>query len=165
MSQKEDDPNSANPMLYDPIQDGIGTTRKLMQFIAATIVALGAVSAGTVLAWTSPVVNQLRGNDSFNMTDDQESWVGSLLAIGAFFGAIPAGILADMIGRKYINMALALPFLISWGFIIFATNIGMIYAGRIFAGIATGAVCVVAPMFISEIGETSIRGALGSFFQ
>uniref|UniRef100_A0A1B0FV15 Major facilitator superfamily (MFS) profile domain-containing protein n=1 Tax=Lutzomyia longipalpis TaxID=7200 RepID=A0A1B0FV15_LUTLO len=70
-----------------------------------------------------------------------------------------------MIGRKYINMALALPFLISWGFIIFATNIGMIYAGRIFAGIATGAVCVVAPMFISEIGETSIRGALGSFFQ
>lgn len=63
-----------------------------------------------------------------------ESWVGSLLAIGAFFGAIPAGILADMIGRKYINMALGVPFLISWGLIISASNVGMLYAGRIFAG-------------------------------
>lgn len=37
MSQKEEDPSSANPMLYDPIQDGIGTTRKAMQFVAATL--------------------------------------------------------------------------------------------------------------------------------
>lgn len=41
----------------------------------------------------------------------------------------------------------------------------MLYTGRVFAGIATGASCVVAPMFISEIAETSLRGALGAFFQ
>lgn len=46
-----------------------------------------------------------------------------------------------------------------------ASSVNMLYAGRVFAGIATGASCVVAPMFISEIAETSLRGALGAFFQ
>lgn len=46
-----------------------------------------------------------------------------------------------------------------------AQNVGTLYAGRFLAGIATGGSCVVAPMFISEIAETSLRGALGAFFQ
>lgn len=33
------------------------------------------------------------------------------------------------------------------------------------AGISTGGSCVVTPMFISELAETSIRGALGTCFQ
>lgn len=41
----------------------------------------------------------------------------------------------------------------------------MLYAGRFFAGLATGAMCVLCPMYIGEIAETSVRGALGSFFQ
>lgn len=94
-----------------------------------------------------------------------ESWVGSLLAIGAFFGAIPAGILADVLGRKYTSMLLSVPFLITWVLTVCANSVTWLYAARLFAGIATGGACVVAPMFISEIGETSIRGALGSFFQ
>lgn len=32
-------------------------------------------------------------------------------------------------------------------------------------GISTGGSCVVAPMFISEYAETSIRGLLGTCFQ
>lgn len=34
-----------------------------------------------------------------------------------------------------------------------------------FSGISTGSFCVVAPMYISEIAETNIRGTLGTFFQ
>lgn len=37
MSRKNSDPNGANPMLYDPLQDGIGETSKMRQFLAATI--------------------------------------------------------------------------------------------------------------------------------
>lgn len=33
------------------------------------------------------------------------------------------------------------------------------------AGVSTGASCVVAPVFISEFAETSIRGMLGTCFQ
>ena len=38
MSRKNSDPNGANPMLYDPLQDGgIGETSKARQFVAATV--------------------------------------------------------------------------------------------------------------------------------
>lgn len=37
MSRKNSDPNGANPMLYDPLQDGIGETSKIRQFLAATV--------------------------------------------------------------------------------------------------------------------------------
>lgn len=62
-------------------------------------------------------------------------------------------------------MLLSIPFLITWILTVAASDVTWLYAARVFAGIATGGACVVAPMFISEIGETSIRGALGSFFQ
>ncbi|RZB40387.1 Sugar tr domain containing protein [Asbolus verrucosus] len=39
----------------------------------------------------------------------------------------------------------------------------MLIAGRVFAGIGTGAICVVGPMYIGEIAESSIRGILGAF--
>lgn len=94
-----------------------------------------------------------------------ESWVGAYLAVGAFAGALPAGILAERVGRRWATIIIGIPYLISWALLALATSVGMLYIGRIFAGIATGASCVVAPMFISEIAETSLRGALGAFFQ
>lgn len=33
----KDDGSPSNPMLYDPIPEGPGDTKKLMQFVAATI--------------------------------------------------------------------------------------------------------------------------------
>lgn len=38
MSRKNSDSNGANPMLYDPLQEGgIGETSKFRQFMAATV--------------------------------------------------------------------------------------------------------------------------------
>lgn len=168
-------PGVTNPMLYDP-PEGQASNTKLMQFVAGVGVSFAAISAGTALGWTSPVLSQLtpavengttpsNSTDGFTITTEEGSWVGSFLAIGAFLGALPAGVLAEKIGRKYTTMSLALPYLLSWALIIFANGAGMLYAGRFLIGIATGASCVVAPMFISEFAEISIRGALGAFFQ
>lgn len=168
-------PGVTNPMLYDP-PEGQASNTKLMQFVAGVGVSFAAISAGTALGWTSPVLSQLtpvvengttpsNSTDGFTITTEEGSWVGSFLAIGAFLGALPAGVLAEKIGRKYTTMSLALPYLVSWALIIFANGAGMLYAGRFLIGIATGASCVVAPMFISEFAEISIRGALGAFFQ
>ncbi|XP_070500386.1 facilitated trehalose transporter Tret1-like [Chironomus tepperi] len=161
----KDGPVPTSPMLYDPIPEGSIQTTKAMQFIAAAAVSLAAVSAGTALAWTSPVNEQLNVTTPISVDEDQKSWIGSFLAVGAFVGALPAGMLAERVGRRIATMAIGIPYLISWALLVFASGVGMLYAGRIFAGIATGASCVVAPMFISEIAETSLRGALGAFFQ
>ncbi|KAI8115321.1 hypothetical protein FF38_03879 [Lucilia cuprina] len=181
VSQEDSDPHARNPMLYDPLQDGVVKTSKKMQYVAALIVCLGAVSAGTALAWTSPVLPQISAPDTStnttvsNSTDtntselqltlSQQTWVSSLLAIGAFLGALPTGYVADAIGRRYTALAMDIPFIVAWICIIFAKSAGMLYFARFTIGLATGSFCVVAPMYISEIAEDSIRGTLGTLFQ
>lgn len=57
--------------------------------------AQGAVAIGTALAWTSPVLPILKDANTtiFEQPIDsvQESMIGSLIAIGAIVGALPAG--------------------------------------------------------------------------
>ncbi|BFF92930.1 facilitated trehalose transporter Tret1-2 homolog [Drosophila madeirensis] len=196
VSQEDADPSARNPMLYDPLQDGVVKTSKTRQYVAALIMCLGAVAAGTALAWTSPVLAQISvqppsnatagnstmGNstiangtspvplplpseDRLQLTAGQQTWVSSLLAIGAFLGAMPTGYIADAIGRRYTAMVMNVPFILAWLSIIFANSAGWLYVGRFLIGISTGSFCVVAPMYISEIAETSIRGTLGTLFQ
>lgn len=57
------------------------------------------------------------------------------------------------------------PFTLGWWLVIWATDVTMLYAGRVLLGIAGGAFFVTAPMYIGEISQKDIRGTLGSFFQ
>ncbi|CAH0721282.1 unnamed protein product, partial [Brenthis ino] len=186
------------------VQEKGGDTKKTNQYIAAVAAAIGAVAAGTILAWTSPALPQLEPpknttqnitttteRDIFslhetvyepqNVTDvlrnslgqeagflldtNESSLVSSILAIGAAISALPVGMLAQKFGRRPTILVLAAPFLINWLLTIFANGAGMLIAARFFAGLATGGICVAAPMYIGEIAETSIRGSLGAFFQ
>lgn len=125
-----------------------------------------AVGVGTALAWTSPVLPQLYEESSWLViTREQGSWVGSLLALGAIAGAVPSGPMADRLGRKKTLLILAVPFLLSWVIIIFASKLWLIYLARFIVGAAVGASCVVVPTYISEIAEISTRGTLGAMFQ
>lgn len=145
-----------------PKQEG----KKLPQYLIAVAANLSAFAAGTALAWTSPALPELQSeNSTLTVTPEQGSWVGSLLAVGAFTGALPAGFITDIFGRKLVCAALAVPFLLSWLLITYASSVTMLYIARFIAGFATGASSAIAPMYTAEIAESSIRGSLGSFFQ
>ncbi|XP_012531503.1 facilitated trehalose transporter Tret1 [Monomorium pharaonis] len=140
--------------------------RKLWQYLASISACLMAVSVGTALAWTSPVLPQLYKETSWLViTKEQGSWIGSLLALGAILGAVPSGPMSDKLGRKRTLLLLTVPFLLSWAIIIFTSKLWLIYVARFMVGVAVGAACVVVPTYISEIAETSIRGTLGAMFQ
>lgn len=69
-------------------------------------VSLGAVCAGTALAWTSPVLPQMVVQNATNassgnleLSESQGGTVGSLLAIGALVAALPAGFVAEKVKR------------------------------------------------------------------
>lgn len=134
-------------------------------------VSIGAVCAGSVLSWTSPVLHQLlpqnttQTTTNFHLTESESGLIGSLLTLGALCSSIPVGYIAERFGRKKTTLSISLPFLLSWFLIIFARNSTMLYAGRFLAGVGTGAICVCAPIYIGEIAHDSIRGALAAFFQ
>ena len=125
-----------------------------------------AVGVGTALAWSSPVLPVLEKPDSWlPITKEESSWISSLLAIGAMIGALPAGAIADAVGRKRALLLLAVPFLVSWALILATSQVWMLYVARLTVGLGVGAACVLVPTYLSEIAEDSVRGMLGAMFQ
>ncbi|XP_037869679.1 facilitated trehalose transporter Tret1 isoform X4 [Bombyx mori] len=143
--------------------------RKLPQYIAALAATLGALAAGTMLGWSSPVVfkiTQPNNTDyNFDISETEGSWIGSVINLGAAAICFPIGLVMDAIGRKKTMLFLILPFTLGWLLITFGTSVGMLIGGRLITGIAGGAFCVTAPAYTSEIAQDSIRGTLGSYFQ
>ncbi|XP_015112221.1 facilitated trehalose transporter Tret1 [Diachasma alloeum] len=140
--------------------------QKIFQCLSTLIVGLMAMQSGMTLSWTSPTIPHLELNTSFlgGLDGTQVSWVSSLMPLGAVVGALPAGMIADSIGRKSALMITTIPLLLSWLMIIFLRSLNSLYAARFMGGIGSGAVCVLVPLYIGEVAEPSIRGALGSCF-
>ncbi|XP_044734814.1 facilitated trehalose transporter Tret1-like isoform X2 [Chrysoperla carnea] len=146
---------------------GYGQARQLTQYTAAIAVTMGALAAGTVLSWTSPTKTQIvdNGDLGFTVTDDEFSWVGGLMCLGAAVICFPIALVMDVIGRKITMLLLIIPFTIGWCLIYWAESVLMLYFGRFLTGLAGGAFCVSAPLYTSEIAQKEIRGTLGSYFQ
>lgn len=140
---------------------------QIPQYVAVLSATLSAMSAGIVLAWTSPISNVLEKGDfhHIEMSQGQLGWIGSLVPLGALCTCIPTGFICDKVGRKTTLLSLLIPYSIGWSLIVWSTNLTMLYFGRLFCGIAVGACCVAAPLYISEIAQKEIRGRLGSYFQ
>ncbi|KAM3955144.1 solute carrier family 2 member nebulosa isoform 2-T2 [Aphomia sociella] len=145
------------------------TGRKFPQYIAALSATLGALAAGSMLGWSSPVIYKITQDNStdydFDVSVGQGDWVSSLINLGAAAVCFPIGLIMDALGRKKTMLLLVLPFTLGWLLITFASNVGMLMAGRLITGVAGGAFCVTAPAYTSEIAQDSIRGTLGSYFQ
>ncbi|KAH9633267.1 hypothetical protein HF086_000866 [Spodoptera exigua] len=122
------------------------------------------------MGWTSPVNLKLQANDTTNpvgnpITKEEEAWIGSLLTVGAIFGPFLGGFAASKIGRKWGLLSTAIPLFVGWILIAATNNVGMIYGGRIFWGLAVGMLFTISPMYCAEIATDDSRGALGSFLQ
>lgn len=141
------------------------------QFLAGITVNLASVALGTCLGWTSPVTDQLKSNDT-NIrpvdeipTTSEESWIGSLVALGALIAPFIAGPLAGHIGRKLTLLSSAAFFILAYLILIFTTSVGAVLAARLIQGFGVGFVMTVQTMYIGEIASDQYRGALGSLMQ
>jgi SP family sugar:H+ symporter-like MFS transporter len=90
--------------------------------------------------------------------------VASVL-LGCAVGAFLAGTLADFIGRRPAMLLNAVVFLVSAFITGAAGSAGVFIAGRLLGGLAIGAASVLAPMYISEVAPTRLRGRLSSLQQ
>ncbi|XP_018327911.1 facilitated trehalose transporter Tret1-like [Agrilus planipennis] len=136
------------------------------QYLAAVLATLGALAMGTTLSWTSPALPLLQDPASpLPVTNEQGSWIASLLTLGAFMGAIPAGEIAIYLGPKRTLQLTTIPFIVTWITIAYSPNVILLYIARLVAGLVVGLICVAAPMYITDLAEPRIRGSLGGFFQ
>jgi MFS family permease len=92
----------------------------------------------------------------------------SLYQAGAFFGSLFAYPVGHFFGRKVALMASATVFILGAGLMLGATGargLGLIYAGRVLAGIGVGAGSNITPIYISELSPPAIRGRLVGIYE
>lgn len=138
------------------------------QIFATGVMNLINLSHGAALGWVSPYLPVLMSTDQTLLengpvTVEQGSWIGSILCLGALFGAFLYGYLVEKIGIKRTLQALVIPHSAFWVITYVATSVYQLYFARFLAGLSGGGIIVVFPLFIADISDKKIRGILGSF--
>ncbi|PYH87136.1 general substrate transporter [Aspergillus uvarum CBS 121591] len=87
---------------------------------------------------------------------------------GAFFGAFFAYPIGHFWGRKWGLLASALVFILGAGLMLGVNadrGLGLLYVGRVLAGIGVGAGSNITPIYISELAPPAIRGRLVGVYE
>ncbi|GFU72043.1 facilitated trehalose transporter Tret1 [Trichonephila clavipes] len=135
-------------------------------YLAAIAALSFAVATGMVCGYSASATADMKRKTSPVKPDaGQIAWIGSIMALGAVFGGIVAGLLCNKLGRKGTLMLSSVPFIIGWLFIAYADHLVYIYLGRFITGSCVGITCVTAPPYLVEISTPEVRGLLGASFQ
>jgi MFS family permease len=92
----------------------------------------------------------------------------SLYQAGAFFGAFFAYAAGHYLGRKMGLQIFSGVFILGAGLMLGATGskgLGLIYGGRVLAGIGVGGASNLTPIYISELSPPAIRGRLVGLYE
>lgn len=122
------------------------------------------VAAGSVYGWTTTSLSRLLdGSDvPVKINSDESSWIVSLTVIGSMIGPFLGAWFADQFGRKKCLLLSSFFYILGWTIVLLATNVEALYASRIILGIGVGISYTCNPMYVSEVADINIRGALGT---
>jgi sugar porter (SP) family MFS transporter len=96
----------------------------------------------------------------FGLSSFEQSSVVSVLLLGAVFGALIIGRVADRIGRRPTLGALGVVFAIGIAIAALANGYAMLMLGRVVMGLGVGGVSSIVPTYLSEISPAQIRGRM-----
>ncbi|KIW77288.1 hypothetical protein Z517_09734 [Fonsecaea pedrosoi CBS 271.37] len=113
-------------------------------------------------------IHIIEGPDATALSSPHQSLIVSILSCGTFFGALIAGDVADIIGRKWTVITGCLIYII--GVVIQMITgpghgLGVIVAGRLIAGFGVGFESATVILYMSEICPRKVRGALVAGYQ
>jgi major inositol transporter-like SP family MFS transporter len=95
-----------------------------------------------------------------NLNALAEGLVASSLLLGAAFGAVFSGKLADKFGRKRVIKYLAIVFLLTTIGCSLAPDAGVMITFRFLLGIAVGGASVTVPTYLAEVAPTEQRSRI-----
>lgn len=110
-------------------------------------------------------INIIEGSGKTALTGSHNSLIVSILSAGTFFGALIAGDLADMFGRRRTIIAGCGVYIVGCILQAASHGLGLIVAGRLIAGFGVGFVSAIIILYMSEISPKKVRGALVSGYQ
>lgn len=91
--------------------------------------------------------------------------VTSWVTLGALFGALAGGELADRVGRKRTVLMAGTMFTVGALVQALAPDTLVLVAGRLIVGAGVGVAAVAAPLYAAELAPTTLRGRFVSAYQ
>lgn len=132
------------------------------------------VGFGVLEGWNSPSSLLFNSAEtplaSGQITSEEESWIASLLNVGALMGNIFFGIISNHFGRKLPLLAITIPmivinepfnlcttifelfqqlFKICWSLMLIGDNVKYFYAARFLGGFFGGGGYTLVPLYLS----------------
>ncbi len=135
------------------------------------LVALVASLGGLLFGYDTGVINgtQFYLSKYFDLTPVMKGWVVGSALIGCFFGAILAGPLSRLLGRKSSLIISAILFTVSaWGSGLpefLPQSVSLLVVFRIIGGLGIGIASMNAPTYIAELSPAASRGKMVTFYQ
>lgn len=124
-------------------------------------VTLLLLQMGMMVAWSSPYIAQLTSPESqIPITMDMASWVVSLINLGRPIGAVSGAVTVNYLGSKRTILITSLPIALCWLFTIVANRVEWLYVARFLGGISMGKTYSCFSLYLGEIADPTIRGAL-----
>jgi sugar porter (SP) family MFS transporter len=111
-------------------------------------------------------IEAIMGPGATALSSSRSQLITSILSAGTFFGALIAGDLADMMGRRPTIIAGCGIYLAGVVIQMFAASaLATIVVGRLVAGFGVGFVSAIIILYMSEICPRKVRGMLVSGYQ
>ncbi|KAK4292396.1 hypothetical protein Pmani_034840 [Petrolisthes manimaculis] len=138
-------------------------TYLLYQTLTALSVGVGGLVSSVAMGYTSPALPSMRSDPQFDITQEQESWVGAVMPAAALVGSVMAGPLVDKFGRRTSLLHLTWPYLLSWVLIATSSTVTGVVLGRLLSGMCVGVQAVVGSVLMPEIVQLDLRNILMLF--
>jgi len=144
-------------------------------YFSAAVAASAAMMIGYDSAFIGGTLALTSFKDEFHFEDLSKSEVAlksanivSCYQAGAFFGAFFAYPAGHYLGRKIGLTIFAAVFTLGAGMMLGASGargLGLIYGGRVLAGMGVGGASNLSPIYCSEIAPPAIRGRLVGLYE
>jgi sugar porter (SP) family MFS transporter len=148
-SDEDDDDDES-----EEIHEGL---RRLVLVAAATAATLG-YDVGIMAAAIQPM------EETMGLNSIQKELAMGSLNFCAAIGAILGGKIANDHGRKYTVKVCCWIFVVGTILMACAPGYNILLLGRIVTGMGVGVSFVVAPVYLSEVAPTNLRGKLNTVF-
>ncbi|XP_028144846.1 facilitated trehalose transporter Tret1 [Diabrotica virgifera virgifera] len=141
--------------------------KNVFNTLAGTVLSgiLSAMMLGTISVWSSPMIPKLYKNNTENpfgytITSSEDSWVASIVILGACVGCWCFGLLSNVYGRKLIFSSLGIPAAISCIVMVAFPKYSVFLAARFCMGLSIGGIFELIITYFSEITSKTNRSTI-----
>ncbi|MEE2853582.1 MAG: sugar porter family MFS transporter [Actinomycetota bacterium] len=131
------------------------------------LAGLTAASVGIIFGYDLSIIAgaQLFITEDFGLSTRQQELLTTMVVIGQIAGALGAGVLANVIGRKRSVVLILFAYAAFALLAAFSVSLPMLLSARLLLGLTLGVAVVVVPVYVAESAPTAVRGSLLTAYQ